>query len=256
MTLRWPFARGRRHPVIVPPERAQKIAVLGAMRSGTNLVRRLVETHWEISAGFSSYGWKHSGVPIFSPDSGLPYPSVPILFVVKNPYAFVMSLFRYRMLAIRLGHRVSIEGGETLETFLVSPITVFDSQLLSSPRLRFANPIQYWNFVYCNLETLDPKAFRAQGINYEDLLADPETLRGVEKLAGLPAAPGPISLPAAATGRDTDKAAMRGGGDGGAFDASYYRDHRYLEELSPGQIAFIGDQVDPWLMQRRGYRRF
>ena len=253
MTLRWPFARARR-PTKAPPEGAPKLAVLGAMRSGTNLVRRLVEKHWEISAGFSSYGWKHAGVPIFSPDSGLSYPSVPILFVVKNPYASVVSLFRYRMLAITRGHRVSIEGGETPETFLTSPITVFDSQLPGSPRLRFANPVQYWNFVYCNLEMLDPGRFRVRGLNYEDLLADPERLRVVEKLAGLPAAPGAISLPAAATGRDTDKAAMRG--DGGAFDASYYRNHIYLEELSPSQIAFIGEQVDPWLMQRRGYRRF
>lgn len=255
MTLRWPFARGR-SPATAPPDGAPKLAVLGAMRSGTNLVRRLVETHWDISAGFSSYGWKHAGVPIFSPDSGLSYPSVPILFVVKNPYAFVVSLFRYRMLAIRRGHRVSVEGGETLETFLTGPITVFDSQLPGSPRLRFANPVQYWNFVYCNLETLDPGTFRAHGINYEDLLADPETLRVVEKLAGLPTVSHAIRLPAAATGRDTDRAAMRGGRHGDSFDASYYRDHRYLEELSPDQTAFIGDQVDPWLMQRRGYRRF
>jgi hypothetical protein len=246
-----------------PPARSRalqkglpRLAVVGALRSGTNLVRQVVETHWEASADFSPYGWKHAGVPILSPDCGLNYPDVPILFVVKNPYASVLSLFRYRMLATSIRHQVSIEGSETLERFLTEPVTVFDTQLPGSPRLRFANPVQYWNFVYCNLETLEPSVFHARGLNYEDLLADPARLRIVEELVNLRRRKERITLPSEPAPRDVDTTSMRAATGTGRFDALYYSECRYLKELTPGQIAFIGDQADPWLMQRRAYPRY
>jgi hypothetical protein len=256
MRMKLPFKWPRGGRARVAPKGFPRLAVMGAMRSGTNLVRRLVEAHWEVSAEFSPYGWKHAGVPIFSPDSGYSYPDVPVLFVVKNPYASMLSLFRYRLLALTKGHRISIEGGETLQKFLDEPVTLFDSQLKGSPKLRFSNPVQYWNFIYSNLETLDPAAFDARGINYEDLLADPETLSIVEELGNLRRRPGPILLPGEATQRETDSSSGSRKVATGTFHIAYYRDHQYLDELTAAQVAFISSQVDRTLMQSRGYQVF
>lgn len=255
MKALWPFRR-RKAPVRLPEgDGLPRIAVLGTLRSGTNLVRRLVETHWQVTADFSPYGWKHAGVPIFSPDSGFRYPGVPILYVVKNPHACMLSLYRYRMLAKTRGHRISIEGEDTLERFLTSPVTVYDSQLPGSPRLRFANPVQYWNFVNCNLELLEAPAFAVRGINYDDLIADPESLRVVEDFGPFARRRAVIRLPDAPMRRDTDATMMRSQSDE-SFSADYYTERRYLNDLTAEQIAFISDQADGWLMTRRGFQRF
>jgi hypothetical protein len=230
------------------------VAVLGAMRSGTNLVRHLLEKHWEVEAGFSAYGWKHAGVPVLSPSGALAYPDLPILYVVKNPYAFVLSLHRYHRLAVTKGHRISIDGAENLAQFLVRPVTLRDSQLEGSPQMRFANPVQYWNYIYWNLETLDRSRFRARGVNYETILSDPECLSLVEKIARLRRRLSPVTLPDRSMRRTNDGDAVDTVSDGG-FDAGYYTDERYLAELTPEQVAFIGREADPWIMSRRGYRR-
>ncbi len=230
-----------------------QVAVLGAMRCGTNLTRHLLETHWEVSAAFSPFGWKHAGLPIFNPDSGLAYPETPILYLVKDPSAFVLSLYYYRMQAITKGHRVSIEGAETLGDFLVRPIVIFDSQLEHSPRMRFANPLQYWNYIYWNLETLDRRRYRVRGLNYEDLIRRPESLKIVEEIASLRRRQPTVTLPRRQMGRDTDSE-TRVVGSGADFDVGYYAERRYLQSFTAAQLHFIGGEVDPWLMERRGYQ--
>jgi hypothetical protein len=229
----------------------QQVAVLGAMRCGTNLTRHLLETHWEVSAAFSPFGWKHAGLPILNPDSGLAYPETPILYLVKDPSAFALSLYHYRMQAITKGHRVSIEGADTLEGFLTRPIVIFDSQLPHSPKMRFANPLQYWNYVYWNLETLDRRRYRVRGLNYEDLIRRPESLRVVEEISSLRRRQPTITLPQQRIGRGTD--GEIGLGAEADFDAGYYAERRYLQSFTAEQLRFIRGEVDPWLMEKRGY---
>lgn len=256
MTLKWLLNLGRSHRRVSRARQLPRLAVVGSMRSGTNLVRQLVEKHWAVSADFSPYGWKHAGVPILSPDSDLRYPHVPILFVVKNPYATILSLFRYRMLSLNMRTKVSIDGGATLEQFLVQPVSLFDSQLPGSPQLRFANPVQYWNFIYYNLETLSLDKFSVQRIKYEDLLVDPEKLRVVEQLTRAHRREQKIVLPSWPTRRETGSSISRSTAGEHYFDTSYYSAQRYLEELTSAQISFIGEQADPWLMERLRYSRY
>lgn len=247
----WPFR------IFAPPapKPSPQLAVLGAMRSGTNLVAGLIERHWAVKTSFNGYGWKHAAIPVFGPGSGMEYPNVPILYVVKNPYAFVLSLHRYLRVALEMGHDISLEGEAEFAKFLVSPIYIFDSQLSQSPRLRFESPIAYWNWFYYNLETLDASRFRVRGLNYEDLIADPQSLGVVEDLISAKRLRNPVELPREPTRRRALASRRGGRGLSSDFDPAYYAEQRYLSELTPKQIGTISKQADGWLMNRRGYER-
>jgi hypothetical protein len=225
------------------------VAVMGALRSGTNLVAQVLESHWNLTADFHAYGWKHAGVPVLAPSSSLTYPDLPIIWVCKDPHALALSMHRY-LQASPNGRGISLEGAPSLADFLRSPITIRDSRLSGSPRLRFANPVQYWNHITWNLETLDPDRFTAIGFNYEDILSDPNVLRRIESVLPVTrTGSGPVELPKARMGRGKSRA-KPGGGD---FDPAAYTDKGYLDAFTSDDLAFVANQADPWLMQRRGY---
>jgi hypothetical protein len=250
--MKFPFRlRGsERSPVSEKPAAASDVSVLGAFRCGTNYLKFLLERNYDVRAHFSAYGWKHAGVPIFATGSGHEYPAMPVVFVVKNPYAFVLSLHKHL-----IDNRKGMISHEAFDDFLRKPIVLFDSQLEKSPQLRFSNPVQYWNFVYWNLETLDRKRFSCVGFNYEDLLTNPLLVRQVEAVAALKRHGDEIHVP---------QNQMRRLGPSSSFDVSkyetkesfdphYYVERKYLDRLTPQQIAFVSAEADPWIMARRNY---
>lgn len=241
--LRFPQWRKQNHTLA-------GIAVLGAFRSGTNFVKYLLERNYEVTAHFSAFGWKHAGVPIFSGGSGFEYPGMPAVFVVKNPYAFVVSLHKHF-----IENRKGMIAEENFADFLIRPLVLFDSQLEASPQLRFSNPVQYWNFVYWNLECLDGEHFSCAGLNYEDLVADPGRIREVERIGNFMRRGEGIVAPENQMRRlgPNSKFTIGEYQTATAFDRDYYLGRKYLEKLTKEQIAFIGAEADPWIMQRRGY---
>ncbi len=232
------------------------IAVAGALRSGTNYLKFLLEQNYAVTANSNVFGWKHAGVPVLASDSGLAYPDVPLAYIVKNPYSFVVSLSRYHQRRVTMGHKISIEGGLDFASFLTSPVTIFDSQLVGTPQLRFANPVQYWNFIYWNLEKLDTGRFRAAGFNYEDLICNPDRVRGIEAFAKFRRHSETLATPEnqlrrlGGAAKPTTKAEYQKSEE---FDAAYYAEKRYLDSFSSSQLAFMRAEIDPWLMTQRGY---
>jgi len=234
----------------------QVVAVAGALRSGTNYLKFLLEQNYHVVAEFNAFGWKHAGVPVLAGKSGLAYPDMPLVYVVKGPYAFVVSLHRYHQRKLTEGHRISIDGGEDFDSFLSGPVTVFDSQSAGSPQMRFANPVQYWNFLYWNLETLDPVRFRVAGFNYEDLIADPDLLCRNQVVMKLRRRSEAVATPTnrlKRLGETAGSAAKTGYQSGESFDSAYYTEKRYLDSFTPAQLSFMRAEIDPWLMARRGY---
>lgn len=231
-----------------------KVAVVGALRCGTNYLKFLLETNYRVTAGFSDFGWKHAGVAIFNRGSGYDYPDVPLFYIVKNPYAFVVSLHRYY-----IAHRKNIISHDAFDEFLTRPIVLFDSQLKNSPQMRFSNPIQYWNYIYWNLENLSQEKFRSLGFNYEDLLADPNGIRKLEQTFRFRKRTDETVFPRNQLKRLTGVTTDVAGGQyetEDSFDSGYYIEKKYLEEFSAEQLRHIRNEVDHSIMARRGYPVF
>lgn len=237
-------------------EELPRVAVMGGLRTGTNYLKFLLESNYVVRAEFNGFGWKHGGVPILPAGGPASYLDMPLCYIVKNPFAFVLSLHRYHRRKREQGHAISLVAAEPWEEFLTSPIVIFDSQLPGSPQLRFANPVQYWNFLYWNLETLDRQRFRVWGVNYEDLVADPHRLREIERVAPLVRRHADLVTP----GKQLKR--LGGGPDAGAaggyetedrFDADAYTSAAYLDAFTDAQRAFVRAEADSWLIHRRGY---
>ena len=228
--------------------RKPQVAVMGVMRSGTNLVSWILENHWNLTVNDAAFGWKHGGVPVLSPKSSLKYKALPLVYVVKNPFAFAVSLHRYANLPET---KVSVKGEQDFDAFLRSPVVIFDTKLSGSPQWRYSNPIQYWNAFYWNMETLDRTKFPVVGVNYEDVLINPCCLDALSSISSARRCFDDIKLPV--------QALKRNSADGHhdvsdqTFQAQYYAERRYLDAFTPAQIDFVAAQADPWLMQARGY---
>lgn len=226
-----------------------RIAVLGGLRSGTNLVALLLERYWNVTADFHSYGWKHAGLPIFAPSSGFAYPDIPIVWVSKHPISFTASLHRY-LISSQTGRGISIDGNRDPKAFLRSPICIWDSQLRGSPQMRFANPVQYWNFITYNLETLDTARFSVLSFNFEDILSDPTTLLRIESRWSLSRRlQGDIVLPETRMGRG--KVGSTQGNESYTAASDFRTGDRYV--FNDAELDFIRSEADPWLTARRGY---
>jgi len=228
-----------------------RVAVIGAMRSGTNLVTTLLVQHWHIRVDDGAYGWKHSGVPVFKHHSPFRYPKVPIILVTKDPYAFVLSMFKYSNSDTNAVKRISLRGSQIFDDFLRSPIYIWDSQLSGSPEMRFSDPIEYWNFLHWNIVSLNPKRFKVIQFRYEDILENPSILQRISAITKARQKLDEINLPAnvlkRGNGSKQNKTYDR------EFNGSIYTHRKYLENLSSEQISFISARVDRSLMKTLGY---
>ncbi len=63
-----------------------EVALSGAFRSGTNVVRALLELNHGVTVVHAG-GWKHAPVPVSEQS--------PVVGVVKDPYAWLVSMWTY-----------------------------------------------------------------------------------------------------------------------------------------------------------------
>lgn len=230
---------------------APQVAVMGAFRTGTNYVRFLLEQNFECRILYDAYGWKHGGVPVFTRYSGLAHPAVPVVYVVKHPAAFITSLYDY----FRDKNR-NMAAPADWEAFLREPLVIFDSKPEESAQMRFANPAQYWNFIYWNLSTLPAQRFRSAGLRYESVLENPQGEIGrVADGLGLRRKSTPFSVPEGKLARMNDKQRFEPekAVTNQSFNAVQYRDNSYLKRYSESDLDVLRAQLDPQLMARFDY---
>jgi hypothetical protein len=146
----------------------RQLKLFGAFRSGSNYLRSLLELNYDVRVLSGIDGFKHVPVPaVFVDQTFRPFPW-PILATVKDPYAWLVSMWRY---VNDVGAKHTIHGA-TWGAFLTEPLVVFQARLEGFPKYRFANPVDYWNAINYKLLSLPHDARRV--VRYEDVLAHPE----------------------------------------------------------------------------------
>lgn len=211
-----------------------QLNLFGAFRSGTNYVRALLELNCRVEV-VPGAGFKHAPVPARFEG--------PVLGVVKDPYSWLVSMWRY---VNERGAKHTI-CGKTWKRFLREPLVVFHGDIPGFPRYRFASPIEYWNCMAYNLVCLDPG--RTWIIRYEDLLEEPRTaIQTTAEAFGLESS--------ADTFRKVEKRTRNVGArrqekrvdsyvTSERFEPAYFLQHRYMDEFSRLQRRSVLRAIDP-----------
>lgn len=181
-------------------------------------------------------GWKHRLAPEKNELQRVAFPldSVIFLIISKNPYSWLLSLFR---------HPYHYQGElTTFEAFLAQTWRTVGREGHPAP---FANPIDMWNAKHASYLQLAQNA-RCIFIRYEDLLADPESVI-IDLGSG-------HNISRRARGFVNVQASTKGEAD---RDFEYYRkrylEERWRDELSEDAIVIINHFLDPTVVDAMGY---
>ena len=229
----------------------KELKVFGAFRSGSNLVRALLELNFNVLVHNNNYAYKHIPVPAGFRDGAYePFP-LGIVSIVKDPFAFIDSAFRY----CTRNNFLNIDAGRTFDEFCYQRFIVFDGEFDGFPRYWFANPAEYWNSIYHNLLSLPDQ--QNVFVRYEDLLENmaPE-IRKIGKKFGLRRKKGKFILPTGVTINlaDPERSSATDYFQDNAFERKeYYLERKYMDRFTDTQKDFIFSVLDHELVQTLSY---
>jgi len=185
--------------------------------------------------GRESFGWKHSAPPL---DLLFEAEDVCIVFLVKNPYSWLLSL------AQRPYHSF-LSKPTTFSEFVVRPWVTVRRE--NAPAL-IENPVELWNFkLHSYFNTAAKIGHPVFFIKSEDLIQDQESA---------------ISPILELTGRkneefepliDATKTIDRDLGKDLDYFKDYYGERKWRHDLDPESIRRINEYLDPVLMENTGY---
>ncbi|MGY6695791.1 MAG: hypothetical protein ACXIUW_07150 [Roseinatronobacter sp.] len=226
------------------------IMVVGTFRSGTNLMKHVLETYFHARVVFSEWFWKH-GVPPTALKTPVPR-HVPIITVTKDPVALNESLY-----AFWRKRRPELDIGRNLSEFVQRPFIVYDNTGgLNNPQYLFATPTDYWNQYHFSWTHWAEIAPRHDLVRIEAFQADPAgVLAPIVARIGLRARDaGPISLPRAPVRSSQDIGNTRLDHPRPQSSATPAHDDR--ERLSPEDKAVIRRLVNREIAHRLGYSEY
>lgn len=181
-------------------------------------------------------GWKHMNPSIerIGPEA---LANVRFLMLVKNPYAWLLSLFNQ---PYHVGGR---DGA--IEVFIKRRLPVMERRenVGTDPLL----PVEVWNRKMRGYLALQEAATHAQIVKYEAFLSDEEaTLREVAEKLGIAvkATVTPVAQGVKDADRDVPHSAY----------ADYYLNERWQAKLTPGAVEQINEGLDADLVARMGYQ--
>lgn len=232
----------------------QKIALFGIFRSGTNFTRTVLEWNYDCQLTTDQMAWKHGFYPITVKRSVLEYPDMNTLFVTKNPFSSINSLFNYYQSNGR-----NIFADKEWSGFLRKRFVVYDFFQEASPQYRFANIIDFWNAMNWNYASVKRPGMTCVHVRYEDMISD--TVNYAEKVAN------ELELSPLYSDRDGFRIPTkitRNMGDqprhneadyltDRAFDLQRYIDESYFDRFDDRDIEFILEHIDRDLVKHLGY---
>jgi hypothetical protein len=217
------------------------VMVVGAFRSGTNLMKHLLEENFDVRCSFNAWGWKHALAPtMVSPSTpGHLFPTQPLIVIVKEPVQQNVSLFHHWTRT-----RSGLVGGRTFADFIRSEFLVHDNSYGGrGPKYLFPTPTDYWNQFYFSYLFWDDIAPRRQLVRLDALERDPRgVLERLEASLALIRRPGfDPAIPAAPLVPTAD-------GRRAVMDPT--RRRRDELEMSAEDRAFILSRVSPIVSDR------
>lgn len=211
----------------------RKILVAGVFRSGTNAMKACLEEYFDVEVTFNEWFWKH-GLPPTGIQNPVP-PDVPIVVMVKSPFAFHESLYPFWQ-----HRRPNLDSGPDVSSFAKKELLVFDISGgdLSRPKYWYRWPVEYWNQFYFSWLSWTDVRLRCQFVRYESLESDTEReiLGLAERFQLRRRKAGPISLP-------SDRV--------GPHVPTERRGERYL--LNEADRQWIRDRVNMLVARSLGY---
>ncbi len=148
----------------------QEIIVNGVFRSGTNLVKYLVEENSDLTVRFNKYWWKHLPPPYNATTSEVLSQSR-VIITIRNPVSWSNSIYNFF-----LRKRGEIYHSSLLyPEFIKEKAIIFDSSKssMASPRYVYGNIFEYYNNYYLTWLALEAVA-NVKFVNIDQLKKEPE----------------------------------------------------------------------------------
>lgn len=224
------------------------LKIHGAFRSGTNLLKAMVERNFGCECLMYEGGHKHLPVPL-DYHGDFSKPPYDMLIACKNPFALLSSMFRYAR-HVRFRHFVC---GRDWDGFLRGRFVIRFLGDMELPAYRFSDPVDYFNSLYFNLTSI-PSSRRVI-VQYERMLADPAAvLADIGRTFP--------SIPANMDGPELPREEILRMGEHHVgspltsvpFErAGFYERHDYMREYSREQRVFVWSRLDREVLTALGY---
>jgi hypothetical protein len=198
--------------------------------------------------------WKHGYYPIIVKRSIHEYPAANTLFVTKNPFSSINSLYNYYQSNGR-----NIFAEKEWKGFLRKRFVVYDFFQDSSPQYRFANAVDFWNAMNWNFASVKNPEILCAHVKYEDMLDD--TVNYTQKIASkLNLTPrfsdiSDFRIPTRITKNMGDQPRQNENDylTERSFDKKKYTDKDYYSRFDNDDIKFVLDNIDMDLIKHLGY---
>jgi len=232
----------------------RNIALFGIFRSGTNYTRTILEWNYHCQLTTNLLGWKHGFYPIIAEMSVLDYPVADTIFVTKNPFSAIDSLFNYFQTNGR-----NIIASKEWKQFLRKRFIIYDFSQQHSPQYRFSNVVELWNCMNWNFSSVQKKEFSSVHIRYEDMLEDVIlTANSVAEILNLQPRFSVIDdfrIPSRVTRNMGDKQCQSDEDylTNKVFDKTRYSSKDYYQLFDTDDIDFVLNALDMDLVRHLGY---
>jgi len=218
-----------------PPDELVPFKVFGLQRTGTNLIQALMLENFAVRyLTESESGWKH-GLPAAAfchADD-----STRFVICVKNPYAWLVSCYRYFRRAEGHDQTAPVE-------FRRNPAMSFE-EFVCRPSYEFDSPVQRWNFMNRCWRMMLP-ADRTAVVRQEDQLhAQVQVLEAIERRFGLTRKHPELHWTQERIDVNTSS--------GGEMNREYYLLRQYMVQFSPSLLSNVNRTLDASLMEMLGY---
>jgi hypothetical protein len=213
--------------------------VFGLQRTGTNLMQALMQKNFQVRyLSEASTGWKHGAPqPACFIDGGS---KTRFVFCVKNPYAWLVSCYRYFCRAHTTDQTVAPD-------FKRDPSMSF-AEFVCSPSYEFQTPVHRWNFMNrCWLTTLpEQRLVVVQQERQLDSVSQVQILERIEQKFR----PRRQSKTLQGIDQQVDvNASLQG-----AANREHYVLRHYMIEYPPALLDMVNEVIDPDLMDYFGYQ--